>query len=166
MSEHGGVEFEQNGNNQKIELYKNPNFVSLYRYENPTILYDATREGVVSKESIMGGWFTNSLDDLKTYTKTRIKGKRGGRFVVVRIPIEDLDKYDATKLPDTKDMDIESGNYIIPSEVGASSRVEVDGVFKDEWEGKKNIPFADWKELDTYIDSNLSKEALIERLAK
>lgn len=31
MSEPGGAEFEQNGNAQKIELYKNPNYVSLYR---------------------------------------------------------------------------------------------------------------------------------------
>ena len=31
MSEPGGAEFEQNGNTQKIELYKNSNYVSLYR---------------------------------------------------------------------------------------------------------------------------------------
>ncbi len=52
------------------------------------------------------------------------------------------------------------------SEVGENSRVEVDGVFKNEWAGKKNIPFTDLKEIDAYIDSNLSEEALLQRLRK
>ncbi len=37
------------------------------------------------------------------------------------------------------------------SEVGENSRVEVDGVFKNEWAGKKNIPFTDLREIDAYI---------------
>lgn len=166
MSDSGTAEFEQIANTQKVNLYKNQDYISLYRYENPSIPYDERREGLVSKKSIAGNWFTNNLADLKAYTKTRIKGERGGKFVVVRIPKVNLDQYDATKLPETKDMDIEAGNYIIPPEASASSQVEVDGIFKDIWEGKKNIPFADWKEADDYIDSNLSDEAIISKLEK
>lgn len=150
----------------KIEVYKDPDYTTLYRYENPSIPYDKTREGKVSKEAIIGNWFTDSLKDLKVYTRTRIRGQRGGRFVVVRVPKVDLDKYDATKLPETRYMDIEPGNYIIPPEIGKDTRVEAEGIFKDNWEGKENVPFADWKAINEYIDANLSDEAIIAKLTR
>lgn len=156
---------EQGGDASKVEIYKDPNYVSLYRYENPSNnQYDERREGSVSRREIVGNWFTDSINDLKTYTRTRIRGQRGGRFVVVRVKKDDLDRYDATKIPETREMDIERGNYIVPDEVGSTSRVEVDGVFKDSWEGRKNIPFADWHEIDGYIDRNLSDGAIIANL--
>lgn len=166
MSEPGDVDAEIGNNFANVDLYRNPNYVSLYRYENPTIPYDEQREGIVSKQGLIGSWFTDNLADLKTYTLARIKGERGGRFVVVRVKKEDLEKYDVTKLPEISDMDIERGNYIIPQEVGADSRVEVEGIFKDSWEGKKNVPFTDWKEVEDYISQCLTDEAIISRLEK
>jgi hypothetical protein len=164
MSEPRNVEVGVNNNASKREVYSDPDFATLYRYENPTVPYDERREGVVSRQELRGAWFTDNLRDLKTYTRTRIRGQRGGRFVVVRVRKEDLDQYNAAKLPETKDMDREIGNYVIPQNVVASSRVEVAGIFKDSWEGRKNIPFADWKEIDKYIDENLSDEAINARL--
>lgn len=151
-------------NKAKTELYKNSAYVSLYRYENNTIPYDEKREGVVSKKELVGDWYTDNLADLKTYTLTRIRGKRGGKFIVVRVKKEDLNNYDASINPDTKDMDIETGNYVIPPVVGKNSRIEVEGIFKDEWEGKANVPFADWKEIENYIEINLSDQAIIAKL--
>lgn len=166
MSEPGNVDAEIGNNFAKAELYKDPDYISLYRYENPTIPYDEKRDGVISKQGLVGSWFTDNLADLISYTVTRIKGKRGGRFVVVRVKREDLEKYDATKLPETRDLDIEQGNYIIPQEVGAGSRVEVEGIFKDSWEDKPNVPFTDWNEVADYISQNLTNEAIISRLEK
>jgi hypothetical protein len=71
-----------------------------------------------------------------------------------------LDKYDATKLPETRTMDIERGNYIIPPEIIQSSGVEVDGIFEDNWEGKERIPVPEWKKVGEYINANLSDEAI------
>ena len=164
MPEQTDVETGIGQNIPKIDLYRNPGYVSLYRYENPAIPYDEGREGTVSKKRLIGAWYTDNLYDLKTYTATRIKGQRGGRFVVVRVRREDLDKYDATKFPEAKEMDIETGNYIIPSEVAESSRVEIEGIFKDSWEGKQNIPVSEWKEVGDYINANLSDEAVIANL--
>lgn len=146
------------------DLYQDPSYISLYRYENPNLPYDEDREGIVSKKGLIGSWYTDNLDDLKTYTFMRIKGQKGGRFVVVRVKRDELDKYDATKLPETKDMDLESGNFIIPNEVGNKSRVEVDGVFKDSWEGRQNIPLADHQDIEDYIDKNLSDQTIIASL--
>lgn len=152
-------------NAEKLKLYQNPDYVSLYRYENPSgNPYDTNREGVVSKIDLVGAWFTNNLTDLKTYTRMRMKGRRGGKFIVVRVRKDELDKYDATKKPDTMGMDIEAGNYIIPPEVAQSSSVEVEGVFKDEWEGKRNLDTTQWGVIGDYINQNLSDAALIERL--
>ncbi len=164
MLDEGDLEIEIINNGAKTDLYRNPDYVSLYRYENPTRPYNEEREGIVSKRELIGGWYTDSFADLSAYTRTRIKGQRGGRFVVVRIKKEDLDKYDATKLPETRDMDIESGNYMIPPSVGINSRVEVSGIFKDSWEGKRNIPLSEWKEIGEYIQNNLSDEAIISQL--
>lgn len=142
------------------ELYQDPNYITLYRYENKTIPYDESREGIVSKRTIIGAWFTNSLDDLRTYFISRVQGTRGGNFVTVRVKKEDLAQYDATTHPETKDMDIETGNYIIPSEIITETGLFLEAPFKDEWEGKKNLPIKDWSLVKDFIQSNLNNEAL------
>jgi len=113
-----------------VDMYTDPNYITLYRYENPNIPYVPRREGTVSKKGLVGTWFTDNLDDLKAYALMRIKGQKGGIFVVVRVKKDDLGNYGATKLPETKDMDIEPGNYIIPEQVRANSRVEMPAFFK------------------------------------
>jgi hypothetical protein len=165
MLEGRSVEAGVRNQNIKLDLYRDPSYVSLYRYENPSTPYDLSREGVVSKSHLIGTWYTDSLDDLAAYTASRIKGQRGGRFVVVRVRREDLDTYDATKLPDTQDMDIEKGNYVIPPEIAERSRVEVNGIFMHRWEGKKNFPWTDRQVLRDYIATNLSDDAIIARLS-
>ncbi|MFZ2523295.1 MAG: hypothetical protein WAW92_02810 [Minisyncoccia bacterium] len=55
-------------------IYENESFVTLYRYENPAVAYDESREGTVSKPELVGQWYTNNLGDLKTYVKSRQPG--------------------------------------------------------------------------------------------
>lgn len=142
------------------EIYKDPRYITLYRYENTSISYDDSREGIVSKETLVGAWFTNSLDDLRTYFISRVQGVRGGNFIAVRVKKEDLARFDATTHPETEDMDIETGNYIIPSEVITETGLLVPAPFKEEWVGKKNLPMKDWGYVGDFIQSNLSDEAL------
>ncbi len=85
--------------------------------------------------------------------------------MAVRLAKDKLQEYDATILPQTKEMDIEKGNYIIPDEVSRATRVEIEALFKDEWEGKVSIPFSDWREIDQDIKVKLTDEAIISRIA-
>jgi len=142
------------------EIYQDPSYTTLYRYENKTIPYDDSREGIVSKKALIGAWFTNSLDDLRTYFTSRVQGVRGGNFIAVRVRNEDLAHFDATTHTETKDMDIETGNYIIPAEVIAETGLLVAAPFKEDWEGKKNLPMKDWGYVRDFIQSNLNEEAL------
>lgn len=142
------------------EIYRGPNYITLYRYENRTIPYDESREGFVSKKTLIGAWFTDSLSDLKTYFIQRMKGIPGGNFITVRVKKDDLAKFDATAHPETQDMDIETGNYIIPSEIIARTGLSVSAPFKEEWNGKKNLPMKDWGYVEDFIQTNLSDEAL------
>lgn len=142
------------------EIYRDPQYVTLYRYENPTISCDPTREGIVSKQHLIGAWFCDSLKDLTTYAIRRIQGKPGGRFVAVRVKRDELDRYDAKRNPETMGMDIEAGNYIIPVDVREQTAIFVDALFNSEWTGKANVPFKDWGLIQHFVETNLSDEAL------
>jgi hypothetical protein len=156
----------ESGQQSKSEIYRSPDYTSLYRFENPTIPYDeGIREaGLVSKRSLIGSWFTDDLSSLQTYALARIKGVRGGQFVVVRVKNTDLEKYRAVNNPDAFDMDIEKDNYVIPKDVASQSEVVIGSLFKDEWEGKRTVPFADRKLVRDYINTKLSSEAIISLL--
>lgn len=140
------------------QIYNDDSYVTLYRYENPNHVYDAdsSREGVVSKQEIVGQWFTDNINDLKTYSHMR---KPGGRIATVRIPKTELGKYDATQLEQTKDMDIESGNYIIPDTVQAETRIEIP--VEVETANPNKFLFKDWKALDQFIDDTISSSEKI-----
>lgn len=150
----------------KQELYRSPDYTTLYRFENSSIPYDESirESGPISKRSLIGAWFTDDLSSLQSYALSRIKGIRGGKFVVVRVKNVDLEKYRASNNPDAFDMDIEKDNYIIPQDILSQSGVTIDGLFKDEWEGKRTVPFADRKLVGSYINTKLSNEAIISML--
>jgi hypothetical protein len=139
-------------------VYEDPNFVTLYRYENPAVTYDETRDGVVSKQDIVGQWYTDNLGDLKTYIKAR---KPGGRLVAIRVPSSDLGSYDATKLEKTKDMDIESGNFVVPPDIAQSSRLEM--LLTIETANSNKFLFGDWQKINKFVDENLSAESLVDK---
>ncbi len=153
------MEFEQfNPEQEKLkkltQAYNDDGYVTLYRYENPNKSYDATdnpREGIVSKQEVVGQWFTDNISDLKAYSHMR---KPGGRITTVRIPKSELDQYDAMKLEQTKDMDIESGNYIIPDELQKETRIEIP--VDVETINPNKFLFKDWKILDEFIEDNVS----------
>ena len=84
------------------EIYQNPDYVTLYRFENTNVPYDGQNEGATSKQEIVGAWFCDSLQALRIYTIQRINGVRGGNFVTVRVRNDDLAQYDAESLSKKK----------------------------------------------------------------
>lgn len=139
-------------------IYEDENFVTLYRYENPDTSYDETREGTVSRQELVGQWYTDNLNDLKTYVKSR---QPGGKLVAVRIRHDELESHDASKLDGTKDMDIEKGNYIISDAEAENSRIEIPLAI--EAINPKKFLMSDWQKVNKFVDTNLSPENLVER---
>ena len=142
-----------------LEVYEDENYETLFRYENPEIPYDERREGVVSRKDLVGSWFTNNVDDLKTYIKAR---QPGGKIVAVRVLRSDLEQYDATKLQETKDMDIESGNYIISNELQTGTRMDIPLEVKTA--NPKKFLMKDWEQINQFVDSNMGRDQLLSRI--
>ena len=90
--------------------------VRLYRIENKNIPYDESREGIVSKKEIVGGFFTDNIDSVANYIRKN-QSQEGISLVYVDISKDDLDKYHVSKNEYTKTMDVESDNWIIPSNI-------------------------------------------------
>ena len=99
-------------NNQKDK-------VRLYRIENKNIPYDESREGIVSKKEIVGGFFTDNIDTVSNYIRKN-QSQEGINLVYVDISKNDLDKYHVSKNEYAKTMDVESDNWIIPSDINRS----------------------------------------------
>ncbi len=133
------------------QLYHNNEYTSLYRYDTQNTKYDERRENVVSKKEIIGNWFTDNIQDLKDYIKTR---STNGSIITIRIPLADLKKYDASILENTKDMDIEKGNYIVPREIQADSYIEIP--LKIETQNPNKFLFKDWQKINDFVDNNVS----------
>lgn len=138
------------------QLYHNNEYTSLYRYDTPNTEYDERRENVVSKKEIIGNWFTDNIQDLKDYIKTR---STNGSIITIRIPLADLKKYDALILENTKDMDIEKGNYIVPREIQADSYIEIP--LKIETQNPNKFLFKDWQKINDFVDNNVSSSEKI-----
>ncbi|MBI2410263.1 hypothetical protein HYV30_04500 [Candidatus Kaiserbacteria bacterium] len=139
-------------------MYQDPNFVTLYRYENPSVSYDEGREGIISKQALICGWFTDNLNDLRTYIKMR---HPGGRIVVIRVPRDRLETYDARKNEETKEMDTEPGNFVVPQEEQAATRIEIP--FPVESSAPKKFLMSDFGRIDAFIEQELTSERLIEK---
>ena len=133
------------------QLYHNNEYTSLYRYDTPNTEYDEKRENVVSKKEIIGNWFTDNIQDLKNYIKTR---STNGSIITIRIPLADLKNYDASIIENTKDMDIEKGNYIVPREIQADSYIEIP--LKIETQNPNKFLFKDWQKINDFVDNNVS----------
>ncbi len=133
------------------QLYHNNEYTSLYRYDTQNTKYDERRENVVSKKEIIGNWFTDNIQDLKDYIKTR---STNGSIITIRIPLADLKKYDASILENTKDMDIEKGNYIVPREIQADSYIEIP--LKIKTQNPNKFLFKDWQKINDFVDNNVS----------
>ncbi len=142
-----------------VAVYEDPNSVTLYRYEKPAAPYNERREGAVSKRSIIGQWFTNNLDDLGTYIKMR---QPGGRVVAIRVPVARLHEFDAANLPETKDMDREVGNYIVPEELQLGSRLEIPLPVTSRIPSK--FLFENFKDINAFVETELTADAILKRV--
>ncbi len=144
-----------------LEIYQDNDYKTLYRYDNPNTAYDDRREGIVSRKELIGSWFTDRIDDLATYIKGR---QPGGRILLVRAKKDDMEKYDATKLPETKDMDIEAGNYIIPEDIKTGSGIEIP--LTVEGTNPNKFIMKDWVAIDSFISDELSDAAILKRITE
>jgi len=104
------------------------NTVRLYRIENKNIPYDERREGSVSKKEIIGGFFTDNVDTLANYIRKN-QSQEGINLVYVDVSKSDLDKYHVSKNEYAKNMDVESDNWIIPSNIN-KNYVDISSVSK------------------------------------
>jgi hypothetical protein len=138
------------------EIYSDDSYITLYRYEKPETEYKESREGSVSKKEIVGQWFTKEISDLKAYIRGR---KPGGILAVVRVLRKNLNEYDAQLRDETKDMDIEVGNFIVPPEAQQQSRIEVPLTIVSRLENK--FSFSEYDAISKFVDHEMSQEALL-----
>jgi hypothetical protein len=143
------------------EIYSDDSYVTLYRYEKPTEEYAESREGTVSKREIVGQWFTDNVEGLKTYIKMR---EPGGIIVTVRVPMAELKRHNATLREDTKDMDIEDDNFIIGPDIQEKSRLEIPLEVNARL-GKK-FSFNEYQHIDAFVDRELTPESLLQKVEK
>lgn len=92
-------------------------YVYLFRYDNP-----GSNDGSHSnttREDLIGKWFTDSPESLKTYILQR---KPGGNIVVVPVKKQELENLRASNHETAKETDIEYDNFIVPDELLSSER--------------------------------------------
>lgn len=93
--------------------------VYMFRYENPEgpkRNLDAT----VSKEGLVGRWFTDSAFSFVNYI---LKRQPGGTILVAAVPKDRKDDLKAANNPEAKEMDMDPDNYLLPDElVGTAQR--------------------------------------------
>lgn len=112
------IEFTKYNEIPPLEYYQSSKkeTVRLYRIENKNIPYDESREGIVSKKEIVGGFFTDSINTVSNYIRKN-QSQEGITLVYVDIDKNDLDKYHVSKNEYAKNMDVESDNWIIPQNI-------------------------------------------------
>lgn len=140
-----------------VNSYERDDYTTLYRYDTPHVAFESSRDGVVSVTKHVGSWFTSNLEDLKAYVKMR---EPGGNLVVIRLPTEDLPKYDAGNLPETRELDREEENYIVDKSIHAKTIITIPLKIPTKIETKFTMP--DWKTIDSFIDGQLSDANLIQ----
>ncbi len=163
--EQTAITIETTSDREKLAIYQDPNCVTLYRYENPNIPYDESREGVTSIAEAIGNWYTDNTDDLLSYAISRVKGTPGGRFITIRVSKDDLPGFDATLNPETSQMDIEQGNYVVPQEIAEKTSLIFEAPFEEHWQGRQDIPVQDWNVFREFIASELSESAIVDSLS-
>lgn len=144
-----------------MKIYQDPNYVTLFRYEKPKESYDEAREGIVSKKELVGQWFS---DDISYIKGMMLKKNPDGRIVVVRVLKSQLSDFDASQKEETKNMDIDPRNYIIPGEIQSQTRIEIPVDL--ETRGRKNYLWEDREKIDEFLSQNLSQDALLKRIQK
>lgn len=150
-------------NSSKIALYQNPDYVTLYRFENPNDPYDNSRHGETSLDQHVGQWYTDDIDQLFTYAISKIKGLEGGRYVTIRVNATDLPKYDTMG---RTDVDHDKGNYIVPDEISETSRIDIPTLFDKSWLGQSSLKTTEWGKIENDINAKLNSESLINLIKK
>ncbi|GEM_PF-5070564 len=120
--------------------------VFLFRYDNPQVP-NRNPNSEVSHEDLVGKWFTDSPESLKTYIRMR---PPGGSIAVAEVPKDKLEELKAINHPDAKDMDIEPiDNYIVPDELLEGARTVPLTVPS---ENPKKFPFKEWRAIGSFVD--------------
>jgi len=132
-------------NKERIESIDG-NRVFLFRYDLPQAP-NINPNSEVSRDELVGSWFTDSTKSLKTYIKTR---PPGGSIVVVEVPKDKLEKLKAINHPVAKDMDIEPlDNYIVPDELLVGAKTMPLTVPS---KSPNKFLLKDWASVDSFVD--------------
>ncbi len=131
--------------------------VFLFRYENPQS-ENKNPNSSVSKDELVGNWFTDSPKSLKIYIKRR---QPGGSIRVLELPKDQLEKFKAINHPVAKDMDMEPiDNFIIPDELLPDSRsipLEV------QTKVPQKFLMGEWKNINEAVDDLTSGLQIVEQ---
>lgn len=92
--------------------------VLLFRYDNPAGP-NRNPNSMVSKDELVGGWFTDSPDSLVARI---LMHPAGGSIVVVEVSKDRLEELRASNHTIARDMDIENDNFILPNELMMGAR--------------------------------------------
>lgn len=97
----------------RIETADGTRFL-LFRYDNPGAP-NRNPNSMVSKDGLVGRWFTDSPETLATRILMR---PPGGSIVVAEVPKDRLEQLRASNHPIAKEMDFEPlDNFILPDEM-------------------------------------------------
>lgn len=122
--------------------------VLLFRYENPEVSSSTFHPDLV------GHWFTDNPDSLKTYILMR---PPGGNIIIISVPESKMDELHVANNSTAKEMDAETDNdnYIVPDELLTNARKIK---FDVQSSGSNKFKLADAEKINTFIDELLESE--------
>ena len=124
---------------------------TLFRYEAVGNFEDKKRSEQISHPDLVGSWFTDKLDALKTYI---IQRGSGGKIFSVTIPEKDMEKYSVKNHPIAKNMDVDLDEFILPSELLKNTQGKILNVLP---EGQKRFRVTDFEKLDSFLKENFAE---------
>jgi hypothetical protein len=124
--------------------------IFVFRYENPNVKNNHPNSET-SRDELVGGWFTHSLNSLRTYILMR---QPRGVIRIVQIPKDKLEDLKAANHETAQGMDIEPlDNYIIPDELAEESRTMPLTVQES---GNNKFLLSDISKIQNFIDTMYS----------
>jgi len=124
--------------------------VYLFRYDNPKAP-NRNPNSVVSREELIGRWFTDTPESLKSKI---FKRPPGGSILIIEVTKDILEELRAVNHPTAKDMDIEYDNFIVPDEFQSNTKTVPLTVPS---ENPRKFLFKDWRAVGAFVDIVVSE---------
>lgn len=145
------IEINSSGQQETQDRIETPdgNSVYLFRYDNPDVP-NPHPNSETSKDELVGKWFTDSTDALRTYILMR---PPNGKIVITQVPKSEIEKLRASNHESAREMDIEHDNFIIPNEL-LSKTVTIP--FTVEGSGDNKYKLNDLEKIGSFIEDAIS----------